>query len=222
MKEHAGCQVSERSAAFLTLFKQEKSLLCTVSLHRKPSTLWRRSNSSSTRNSSVKTSSAWSAVMERSSCISVSCEWENSSVYWPTQTYSRCTHFVLPALMNCPAYVRILITRLLIHFLLIVDEEEITFAPTYRFERDTREKYAYTKAKATGVSLCLVRCFPCMAPVRPHNAETLQATTEWNKWPRTCFFALRHLCTKLPVRMLWLVENSRYNPFTGTRINLSF
>lgn len=110
----------------------------------------------------------------------------------------------------------------LIHFLLIVDEEEITFAPTYRFERDTREKYAYTKAKATGVSLCLVRCFPCMAPVRPHNAETLQATTEWNKWPRTCFFALRHLCTKLPVRMLWLVENSRYNPFTGTRINLSF
>lgn len=30
-------------------------------------------------------------------------------------------------------------------------EEEITFAPTYRFERDTREKYAYTKAKATGV-----------------------------------------------------------------------
>ncbi|XP_041701147.1 phosphatidylinositol 3,4,5-trisphosphate 5-phosphatase 1 isoform X2 [Coregonus clupeaformis] len=30
------------------------------------------------------------------------------------------------------------------------DEEEITFAPTYRFERDTRERYAYTKAKATG------------------------------------------------------------------------
>ncbi|KAJ8418642.1 hypothetical protein AAFF_G00001410 [Aldrovandia affinis] len=30
------------------------------------------------------------------------------------------------------------------------EEEEITFAPTYRFERDTRDKYAYTKAKATG------------------------------------------------------------------------
>ncbi|XP_066521279.1 phosphatidylinositol 3,4,5-trisphosphate 5-phosphatase 1 isoform X2 [Hoplias malabaricus] len=30
------------------------------------------------------------------------------------------------------------------------EEEEITFPPTYRFERDTREKYAYTKAKATG------------------------------------------------------------------------
>nr|XP_057929529.1 phosphatidylinositol 3,4,5-trisphosphate 5-phosphatase 1 [Doryrhamphus excisus]XP_057929530.1 phosphatidylinositol 3,4,5-trisphosphate 5-phosphatase 1 [Doryrhamphus excisus]XP_057929531.1 phosphatidylinositol 3,4,5-trisphosphate 5-phosphatase 1 [Doryrhamphus excisus]XP_057929532.1 phosphatidylinositol 3,4,5-trisphosphate 5-phosphatase 1 [Doryrhamphus excisus] len=29
-------------------------------------------------------------------------------------------------------------------------EEEITFAPTYRFERYTRDKYAYTKAKATG------------------------------------------------------------------------
>ncbi|XP_064186819.1 phosphatidylinositol 3,4,5-trisphosphate 5-phosphatase 1 [Anguilla rostrata] len=31
------------------------------------------------------------------------------------------------------------------------EEEEITFPPTYRFERDTREKYAYTKAKATGM-----------------------------------------------------------------------
>ncbi|XP_031431379.1 phosphatidylinositol 3,4,5-trisphosphate 5-phosphatase 1 isoform X2 [Clupea harengus] len=36
--------------------------------------------------------------------------------------------------------------RVFLHY----DEEEITFAPTYRFERDTREKYAYTKAKATG------------------------------------------------------------------------
>ncbi|NWR61589.1 SHIP1 phosphatase, partial [Bucorvus abyssinicus] len=31
------------------------------------------------------------------------------------------------------------------------EEEEITFAPTYRFERGTREKYAYTKQKATGM-----------------------------------------------------------------------
>ncbi|XP_014432967.1 phosphatidylinositol 3,4,5-trisphosphate 5-phosphatase 1 isoform X2 [Pelodiscus sinensis] len=31
------------------------------------------------------------------------------------------------------------------------EEEEITFAPTYRFERNTREKYAYTKQKATGI-----------------------------------------------------------------------
>lgn len=47
--------------------------------------------------------------------------------------------------------------KVFLHF----DEEEITFAPTYRFERDARDKYAYTKAKATGVSLCLVRClFP--------------------------------------------------------------
>ncbi|TWW57480.1 phosphatidylinositol 3,4,5-trisphosphate 5-phosphatase 1 [Takifugu flavidus] len=36
--------------------------------------------------------------------------------------------------------------KVFLHF----DEEEITFAPTYRFERDTREKYVYTKAKATG------------------------------------------------------------------------
>uniref|UniRef100_A0A8C6KWD1 phosphatidylinositol-3,4,5-trisphosphate 5-phosphatase n=1 Tax=Nothobranchius furzeri TaxID=105023 RepID=A0A8C6KWD1_NOTFU len=43
--------------------------------------------------------------------------------------------------------------KVFLHF----DEEEITFPPTYRFERETREKYAYTKAKATGVSLGLVR-----------------------------------------------------------------
>uniref|UniRef100_A0A8C9VCR0 phosphatidylinositol-3,4,5-trisphosphate 5-phosphatase n=1 Tax=Scleropages formosus TaxID=113540 RepID=A0A8C9VCR0_SCLFO len=36
--------------------------------------------------------------------------------------------------------------RVFLHY----EEEEITFAPTYRFERETREKYAYTKAKATG------------------------------------------------------------------------
>ncbi|XP_068175791.1 phosphatidylinositol 3,4,5-trisphosphate 5-phosphatase 1 isoform X2 [Antennarius striatus] len=36
--------------------------------------------------------------------------------------------------------------KVFLHF----DEEDITFPPTYRFERDTREKYAYTKAKATG------------------------------------------------------------------------
>uniref|UniRef100_A0A7N8WXF9 phosphatidylinositol-3,4,5-trisphosphate 5-phosphatase n=1 Tax=Mastacembelus armatus TaxID=205130 RepID=A0A7N8WXF9_9TELE len=36
--------------------------------------------------------------------------------------------------------------KVFLHF----DEEEITFAPTYRFERYTRDKYAYTKAKATG------------------------------------------------------------------------
>uniref|UniRef100_A0A803TBB3 phosphatidylinositol-3,4,5-trisphosphate 5-phosphatase n=2 Tax=Anolis carolinensis TaxID=28377 RepID=A0A803TBB3_ANOCA len=31
------------------------------------------------------------------------------------------------------------------------EEEEITFAPTYRFERHTRENYVYTKQKATGM-----------------------------------------------------------------------
>ncbi|XP_019595308.1 phosphatidylinositol 3,4,5-trisphosphate 5-phosphatase 1 isoform X3 [Rhinolophus sinicus] len=37
--------------------------------------------------------------------------------------------------------------RVFLHF----EEEEITFAPTYRFERLTRDKYAYTKQKATGM-----------------------------------------------------------------------
>ncbi|KAG2462698.1 SHIP1 phosphatase, partial [Polypterus senegalus] len=36
--------------------------------------------------------------------------------------------------------------KVFLHF----EEEDITFAPTYRFERDTREKYAYTKIKTTG------------------------------------------------------------------------
>nr|XP_032657536.1 phosphatidylinositol 3,4,5-trisphosphate 5-phosphatase 1 [Chelonoidis abingdonii] len=35
------------------------------------------------------------------------------------------------------------------------EEEEITFAPTYRFERNTREKYVYTKQKATGMKFNL-------------------------------------------------------------------
>ncbi|XP_010345510.1 phosphatidylinositol 3,4,5-trisphosphate 5-phosphatase 1 isoform X1 [Saimiri boliviensis] len=37
--------------------------------------------------------------------------------------------------------------KVFLHF----EEEEITFAPTYRFERCTRDKYAYTKQKATGM-----------------------------------------------------------------------
>ncbi|KAM6178423.1 phosphatidylinositol 3,4,5-trisphosphate 5-phosphatase 1 [Rhynchocyon petersi] len=37
--------------------------------------------------------------------------------------------------------------KVFLHF----DEEEITFAPTYRFERLTRDRYAYTKQKATGM-----------------------------------------------------------------------
>ncbi|XP_063058053.1 phosphatidylinositol 3,4,5-trisphosphate 5-phosphatase 1 [Engraulis encrasicolus] len=41
--------------------------------------------------------------------------------------------------------------RVFLHF----EEEEITFAPTYRFERDTREKYAYIKNKATGIKFNL-------------------------------------------------------------------
>lgn len=36
------------------------------------------------------------------------------------------------------------------------EEEDITFPPTYRFERDTHERYVYTKAKATGVLIFLV------------------------------------------------------------------
>ncbi|XP_045150265.1 phosphatidylinositol 3,4,5-trisphosphate 5-phosphatase 1 [Echinops telfairi] len=37
----------------------------------------------------------------------------------------------------------------------VAEEEEITFAPTYRFERLTRDKYVYTKQKATGMKFNL-------------------------------------------------------------------
>ncbi|XP_075057841.1 phosphatidylinositol 3,4,5-trisphosphate 5-phosphatase 1 isoform X2 [Mixophyes fleayi] len=38
-------------------------------------------------------------------------------------------------------------SQLFLHF----TEEEITFPPTYRYERGTRERYCYTKQKATGI-----------------------------------------------------------------------
>lgn len=59
--ELAGCQVFGPSAAHYC-----------VSLHRKRSTWWQRSNSSSTRNSSAKTSSVWRGARARSFCILVS------------------------------------------------------------------------------------------------------------------------------------------------------
>lgn len=54
-------------------------------------------------------------------------------------------------------------------FCLVAEEEEITFAPTYRFERLTRDKYAYTKQKATGVSP--LPCPPSPPPSTPHPAH---------------------------------------------------
>lgn len=61
MKEHAYCQWAE-------------SHFYALSFHRKLSMLWQRSNSSSIRTSSIKTSSAWRGMMERFSCILVSQE----------------------------------------------------------------------------------------------------------------------------------------------------
>jgi hypothetical protein len=49
----------------------------------------------------------------------------------------------------------------------VSEEEEITFAPTYRFERLTRDKYAYTKQKATGVSPQGQLSFPVSPPLLP-------------------------------------------------------
>lgn len=54
---------------------------------------------------------------------------------------------------------------------LVSEEEEITFAPTYRFERLTRDKYAYTKQKATGVSPLLRQ--PALPSGFPHPAQLL-------------------------------------------------
>lgn len=161
---HADCQVT-----------QEKSLLCTVSLHRKLSILWQRSNSSSTRNFSAKTSWVWRRTMGRSSCISVSME-NNHQTYSNVWKFSLCCMwFSVSTLLDAFIYCQYIILKL---YFLTVDEEEITFAPTYRFERDTREKYAYTKAKATGVSSCSVRC---LLPVRLLSI-TKTKTKRWQHW----------------------------------------
>ncbi|XP_062988465.1 phosphatidylinositol 3,4,5-trisphosphate 5-phosphatase 1 [Elgaria multicarinata webbii] len=53
-----------------------------------------------------------------------------------------------PELLN---YDQLLIEKKDQKMFLQFDEEEITFAPTYRFERNTRENYVYTKQKATGM-----------------------------------------------------------------------
>lgn len=80
----------------------------------------------------VKTSWTWRGTTARFSCTLV-----RHGSYLVTWGRMRSLHMMFEKIAsdNCA----------------IADEEEITFPPTYRFERDTREKYAYTKAKATGV-----------------------------------------------------------------------
>lgn len=100
---------------------------------------------------------------------------------------------------------------------MIVDEEEIMFAPTYRFERDTREKYAYTKAKATGVSLhWCTRLFPVwfLSVSRvPKILKSNCSIEHTSQLTQNMFFALR---SKSPCEdMLWCDTTN-----TGTRINL--
>lgn len=74
---------------------------------------------------------------------------------------------------------------------MLVDEEEITFPPTYRFERDTREKYVYTKAKATGVSLWLLFS---TASIRSHQqckCARKRARLKHLHLPESCFLFLK-------------------------------
>lgn len=117
-------QESQRRTESL-LFQSELHL--NLSPHRTLSTWCPRSSSSSTRSCSARTSSTWRGTTRRSSCISVRSS-NSVDIYISVKQRNPLTLF------------------------LGADEEEVTFAPTYRFERDTREKYAYTKAKATGVS----------------------------------------------------------------------
>lgn len=61
----------------------------------------------------------------------------------------------------------------------IADEEEITFPPTYRFERDTRDKYAYTKAKATGVRSLPVKVDPRVPTVKKLTCKDVAQAGFW-------------------------------------------
>lgn len=185
---HTDCQVT-----------QEKSLLCTVSLHRKLSISWQRSNSSSTRNFSTKTSWVWRRTMGRSSCISVSA-WRIIIRHTAKcENLACCMWFAVSTLLDAFIYCQHIILKL---YFLTVDEEEITFAPTYRFERDTREKYAYTKAKATGVSSCSVRC---LLPVRLLSVTMVQRQSDDSiefkcQLTQNMLFAFRYLTGKV-----WLI-----------------
>lgn len=186
---HTDCQVT-----------QEKSLLCTVSLHRKLSISWQRSNSSSTRNFSTKTSWVWRRTMGRSSCISVSA-WRIIIRHTAKcENLACCMWFAVSTLLDAFIYCQHIILKL---YFLTVDEEEITFAPTYRFERDTREKYAYTKAKATGVSSCSVRCL--LQLVRLLSVTMVQRQSDDSielkcQLTQNMLFAFRYLTGKV-----WLI-----------------
>lgn len=123
--------------------------------------------------------------MERSSCISVS-RIENIDQYGhAAKSLSEC-------ISNTSLFDDDFIW-------IFADEEEITFAPTYRFERDTRDKYAYTKAKATGVSSRLLRCrYPVWFLSRTVAHTAVKATTPLDTFlssHRTCF--LLHLGRKV-------------------------
>lgn len=72
-------------------------------------------------------------------------------------------------------------------YLSVLEEEEITFAPTYRFERGTREKYAYTKQKATGVgeNSCLFRSMWQSREITPTEGSDLNQSLHFV--PLYCF-----------------------------------
>ncbi|XP_055977855.1 LOW QUALITY PROTEIN: phosphatidylinositol 3,4,5-trisphosphate 5-phosphatase 1 [Sorex fumeus] len=66
--------------------------------------------------------------------------------------------------------------KVFLHF----EEEEITFAPTYRFERMTRDKYAYTKQKATGMK---------------YNLPSWCDRVLWKSYPRVHVLCQSYGCT---------------------------
>ena len=39
----------------------------------------------------------------------------------------------------------------------VSDEEEITFPPTYRYQKGALQKFAWKKVKKTGVCICLYK-----------------------------------------------------------------
>jgi len=108
----------------------------------------------------VKVSSLW----QRGMC-STECHLEIVNQLWPAH-YCQCE-------------------RLL--FMSLADEEEITFPPTYRFQKWTRDRYVWEKFKATGVSrwcdVCklssTVQLFNESSPTLGAYLETKQGVHWW-------------------------------------------
>lgn len=184
IKEHAGCQVSELSAA--NTLRQKKSLLSTVSPYRKLRTLWQRSNNSNTMNSSVKTSSPWKGTMEKSSCTLVSCDHFYKTLTGVNVLYSRLNYILFENYLD---YNSSFLHSLYLYwhtskyykihlnfFLYCRGGGNHICTHISIWKRHTRKVCLHKGQSHGGKLLFSQMSFPCMAPVMGHSTVKATAT----------------------------------------------